>query len=337
VKLLSEQDSLQLFCQHAYNSDSPPAAEEEQVKRLVERCGRLPMALEVGGRHLGQRSNKQGFFTDLEKELTSVYAAGRPVRLDGQRTLFAALRLSWNALDAKEQETLLDIAWFLKGQPWELVEMHSGYGVLERLCQFGLVKDVLMTNSLGAVQRIAAVHDTVSDFCSSSVGIGRHPRRIGLQTPSPIIQGDEVQQVRCHMLFNFLSNRCACKVITAGAHTDRQPWTTARYVAPHRRRGRGCSRLPGGLVAANKAQGASDGGLEVGGCIAWLAANLALDWGNCNTAKPALAADGGWHAYARGPGPSGGSLTSPCCLALLEAVFVLPRSKSSLFQSRGLK
>jgi hypothetical protein len=190
---LSGLDAMQLLCRHAYGSTSAPAAEEEQVKQLVARCGGLPMALEVVGMRLRLSKDKQRFFSNLEAALTAAYKNDAAGRKDGERTLFAALRLSWDALDAEEQEALLDITWFLKGQPWERVEAHCGYGVLDRLCQFGLV-------SRGVEQHTkrptATIHDTIVDLCSSVAGIGRQPRRMALRSCTRPMDAHDMEQVR---------------------------------------------------------------------------------------------------------------------------------------------
>jgi hypothetical protein len=175
---LSELDAMQLLCQHAYGSSTPPAAEEQQVKGVLARCGGLPMALEVVGSHLRQCSNRQRFFNDLSNAMADAYKHDSAERMDGDRTLFAALRLSWSALDGEQQEALLDITWLLNGQPWGLVEACCGYGVLGRLCRFGLVKQQDSTSIRGDL--VVAVHDTIVAFCQDSGegGVGRNPRRV---------------------------------------------------------------------------------------------------------------------------------------------------------------
>jgi hypothetical protein len=192
AELLSEEEAVQLLCRHAYaGSSSPPAAEAEQVKRVVERCGGLPMALEVVGRHLGQSTNRQRVFGDMENSLSSAFRKDKALRRDGERTLFAALKLSWKELDAEEQEALLDIVWFLKGLPWEVVESHCGSGDLARLWRFGLVKQA-PTEEMYRIE----VHDTIVAFCrdSSKHGIGRPPCRAA---------GDDACDEVCHVHINM--------------------------------------------------------------------------------------------------------------------------------------
>jgi hypothetical protein len=195
--LLPDVHAMELLCQHAYRCGVAPAAEEGRVKQLVARCGGLPMALEVVGRHLRQCKDRQRFFSDMANALTAAFNKDRAGRRDGERTLFAALQQSWDALEPEEQEALLDVTWFLQGQPWEQVEAHCGYGVLDRLAKFGLVKEQEDAWS----GPVATVHDTLVDFGSSACGIGRQPRRMTLRSCSRLLSAGELDQVRrvaCH-------------------------------------------------------------------------------------------------------------------------------------------
>jgi DNA polymerase III delta prime subunit len=192
--LLPDQDALQVLCQHAYGSNVPPAAETEQIDQVVAWCGGLPMALRVVGRHLRQRRDSRGrFFNDLAAARKSAYKEGRAGRRGSETTLLAALRLSWDALDAEEQEALLDIAWFLKGQPWEQVEAHCGQGVLHRLSRLGLVTREAHWDSS---QPIASVHGVIVDFgCSACGGVVGPPQHMALHPSSREPTADELEQV----------------------------------------------------------------------------------------------------------------------------------------------
>jgi tRNA A37 threonylcarbamoyladenosine biosynthesis protein TsaE len=179
---LPESDAMQLLCQHAYGSSMPPAAEEQQLQQVLARCGGLPMALEVVGRHLRQTSNtvRKKFFDALDIAMAAAFTKDQAKRMGGCRTLFAALRLSWDALTYEEQEALLDITWILEGQPWEQVDAHCGYRVLDRLCRFGLVKKQASPHVWGG--DTVAVHATIVAFCkdTSSCFIGRSARRLAV-------------------------------------------------------------------------------------------------------------------------------------------------------------
>jgi hypothetical protein len=236
--LMSEQDSLRLFCKHAYGTDLPPAAEEADVKRVVERCGGLPMALEVVGRHLAQSSSRPKFLADIDEALPAVYTKDESAKLDGERTLFGALRLSWDALQVDEQEALLDITSVLAWQPWELLDCHCGYGVLDRLCRFGLVKapadkwlmevpadKLWLWNMLGATS--VTVHDATAAFC-------RDLNK--LRTDGQIIMDDyEARQVRyCKNLKSPLRQVLASIPCTGSSahHADERGGQGARLASP---------------------------------------------------------------------------------------------------------
>jgi tRNA A37 threonylcarbamoyladenosine biosynthesis protein TsaE len=178
MECLSDQEALELFCKYAYHgSTSPPPSDAAAVKQVVARCGGLPMAVEVVGRHLGAlRTNKHVALNSISKALP--HAFGK-VKAGAHKTLFAALELSWSALDEGEQEALLDIVWFLRGREWELVETYceSDYGALDRLCELGLVKQHCKANTSGNVGGVvAAVHDTVVEFCKAHVQLQRGQR-----------------------------------------------------------------------------------------------------------------------------------------------------------------
>jgi hypothetical protein len=207
ARLLSGSESLQLFCQHAYGSTEPPADDQEQVRGAVARCGGLPMALEVVGRHLRLSRDRRGVFKEVEAAFASAYAKDRAERKDGERTLFAALRLSWDALDAEEQEALLDIAWFLNGRNSDWVAAHCGYGVLDRLCRLGWVTRWLAGYDwrFHCFTYVATVHDTISELCRSDVGISRHPRRLMLTCSSGMRKLGELQeQVTVHSWIHLI-------------------------------------------------------------------------------------------------------------------------------------
>jgi hypothetical protein len=191
VKCLSEAQSIELFCRHAYGTSSPPGADRELVAAVVAKCGFLPMAVEVIGRYYSVRPSKCDFFDDLESTMVYAYRKQDSGLLVGEATLFGALRLSWSMLDLEEQEALLDIALMLKGQPWHWVQHHCGRPNLDCLRVLGLVKQQDCAYSEdSAVHKVATVHDTVAFFCSDADAIGRLPQRKAVNTSS------ELQQVR---------------------------------------------------------------------------------------------------------------------------------------------
>jgi hypothetical protein len=176
MEYLTARQSQELFCSHAYGSRSPPAADKKRVEDVVMRCGGLPMALEVVGRYLAGRTNQQRLWANLDRALADSFEFESSGRNEREQTLFAALRLSWDALCLEEQETLLAIVWFLKGRDWGLLQSYCEWGILERLADKGMVQQ--RPSNLAPASGAAAawdqgadayadVHDTIAAFCKS--------------------------------------------------------------------------------------------------------------------------------------------------------------------------
>jgi hypothetical protein len=161
--VLSEAESMELFCQHAYGSSCCPAKDQVAVSAIVARCGGLPLALEVVGRHLAETRDAWKFFRHIDDSLAYVYSHQRACRFERQQTVFEALSVSWDALDEEQRETLLDVVWFLQGQPRPLVESLCDPGVLEQLNRLGLVRWKQAEG--GAGKQLVVVHAVLMDFC----------------------------------------------------------------------------------------------------------------------------------------------------------------------------
>jgi hypothetical protein len=163
---LSEEEGTQLFCWHAYGRPAPLDEREAELAKLVwSQCGGLAMAVEVVGRHVARRDGqdpRQGYGTSIEELLPFLYSTEHASRLVNYSTVFATVQLSWDALGAEEQEALLDVVWFLRGQPWELVEACYGKGVLQRLKDLSFV-------SWSDSKRVE-VHPVIQAFCRVHVG-----------------------------------------------------------------------------------------------------------------------------------------------------------------------
>ncbi|KAK9842438.1 hypothetical protein WJX81_000035 [Elliptochloris bilobata] len=77
-------------------------------------CGGLPLSLEVMGAHLNGSHNQPEKWWDALVKLRGA----RSLRRKGDR-LFARLRISYESLDASEQQIFLDAACFFLGQAVE--------------------------------------------------------------------------------------------------------------------------------------------------------------------------------------------------------------------------
>jgi hypothetical protein len=167
MECLMEGEAAELFCRHAFGSSSPPAGEEERVQQVVARCGGLPMALEVVGRH--RRSmDRQQYRGRKEVPWLFVYHNERAGRLEEPQTLFGAIDLSWHGLDGERKEALLDIVWFLNGSEWDLVRLYCGGDILEDLRSLALVKQV-KDPSGGSQRHFVEVPNAIADFCRMAV------------------------------------------------------------------------------------------------------------------------------------------------------------------------
>jgi hypothetical protein len=219
---LSEVESVELFCKHAFPELAPaPSDWVEHVKQsrwasqilgVLKMCGRLPMALEVVGRYFAAIPDKAEFYESFQK----AYSTQKVDRKEAERTLYGALRQSWGILEPEEQEALLDIILLVRGgsgldrPDWGRLQHHCGSYVLYRLCALGLLKQ----QEYGYVE----LHDTVVFFCSDAAAIGCQPQR------EVIFSGEESQQVRGAP--RSASGKGHQRMVTAP--TGRGPWGRAR-------------------------------------------------------------------------------------------------------------
>jgi hypothetical protein len=181
MEFLSDLESNDLLCKHAFNGSSFSSLADEDkliVQALVARCGGLPMAVEVVGRHLAGVSNRRIFLSHVEEELAFAYGHVAAGRLEEKhRTLFEELQLSQAALDSGEKEALLDIVWFLQGQPWEMVGAYCSSQVLDKLHKHALV---LQHKEVGADR--VHVHQVMVDFCKLGAISSHEGQRLELDS-----------------------------------------------------------------------------------------------------------------------------------------------------------
>jgi hypothetical protein len=165
MPLLSTQQAKELLCKHAFCRDSPPAEKEVLVASIVSRCGNLPQALEVVGMQLACHKDDQAW-QNFDRALLTAFTTMQAERLGeaGNTTLYAAYSVSIDFLNEHQQQLLLDIAFFLVGQPWGALRAYTDYDcfTLKHLTQCALVKE-----EPGAVWLDSGVgmHDTIVEFC----------------------------------------------------------------------------------------------------------------------------------------------------------------------------
>ncbi|KAM7478690.1 hypothetical protein LguiA_026903 [Lonicera macranthoides] len=104
VENLSPYESLELFCQHAFNKECPDNGYEEQSGKAVHYCGGLPLACEILGSSLAKKSTNVWVST-LEK-----------LEVIPETRILNVLKISFDSLqDDHDKNLLLHIACFFVG------------------------------------------------------------------------------------------------------------------------------------------------------------------------------------------------------------------------------
>jgi hypothetical protein len=187
---LSDADSMELFCRHAtgqlvrgeglrsaksavlrraFGTSSPAEEEQQLLKDLVERCGGLPMALELAGKQLALLKDNEWheFFRAPADFLQGAY-----------NELFLRLAPCWDALTPDRKAVLLDIACLLQARSWLVVKCSCSAGVLADLQKLGLVRECSVSSDCGRQQQQGVeVHPAVADFCKMHIQDGQAAKR----------------------------------------------------------------------------------------------------------------------------------------------------------------
>ncbi|CAJ1933837.1 unnamed protein product [Sphenostylis stenocarpa] len=109
VKVLNDQESLELFCQSAFRKSFPETNYEYLSNRAMRCCKGLPLALNVLGSHLVGK-DFDGWKDALDRYEKSPHE-------DVQKVL----RISYDSLAPNEKNIFLDIACFFKGHRLEYI------------------------------------------------------------------------------------------------------------------------------------------------------------------------------------------------------------------------
>ncbi|KAJ0816746.1 putative P-loop containing nucleoside triphosphate hydrolase [Helianthus annuus] len=104
VKLLSNDEAIQLFSRHAYNEKDPVEYYEALSLRVVSYAAGLPLALKVLGSFLFDK-DKKGWMSTLDR-LTDI----------PETEIVEKLKISYEGLKTVEKELFLDIACFFRGK-----------------------------------------------------------------------------------------------------------------------------------------------------------------------------------------------------------------------------
>ncbi|XP_048129322.1 disease resistance protein L6-like [Rhodamnia argentea] len=151
LSCMNPDQSLQLFSKHAFRKDYPLDGYIDQSKRVIAIAGGLPLTLEVIGSLLC-RTKKEKWDLTLGK-LENVPHA----------TVQSKLRISYDALDIRQQHIFLDVACLLIGYDKDIV-VHfwdeskypeDAMEVLQNMCLIKIAEDnkVWMHDQLGDLGR----------------------------------------------------------------------------------------------------------------------------------------------------------------------------------------
>ncbi|XLS49652.1 hypothetical protein HN51_010329 [Arachis hypogaea] len=110
MKLLSDPESLLLFCWNAFKMRRPKANYEDLSNQAIHYAQGLPLALKVIGSNLINK-NLEEWKSALDK-----YEKNPP------KDIQSVLRVSYDCLEGNEKDIFLDIACFFNGKKWEYVK-----------------------------------------------------------------------------------------------------------------------------------------------------------------------------------------------------------------------
>ncbi|XP_061359121.1 TMV resistance protein N-like [Gastrolobium bilobum] len=145
---LNDDDSLELFCWHAFNMSGPAENYAGVSSRAVSYAKGVPLVLKVIGSNL-----KGGSLEDWEMELDK-YKKISNAEFQG------VLEISYNSLSELNQKTFLDIASFFKGERWEYVKR------LLKVCDFFPIIRVFASKSLITIDENGCLemHDLIQEM-----------------------------------------------------------------------------------------------------------------------------------------------------------------------------
>ncbi|XP_039167199.1 disease resistance protein RPV1-like [Eucalyptus grandis] len=136
MEVMSSDHALELFSRHAFNKDFPSYDYKELSREIVSATGRLPLAIEVIGSFLFDRS-QQIWKETLDKLSKAPH-----------EDVFGKLKISYDALTFEQKQIFLDIACFFIGEPmmcaiymWKDCDFFPDTG-LDVLVSMSLVKIV---------------------------------------------------------------------------------------------------------------------------------------------------------------------------------------------------
>ncbi|XP_031096328.1 disease resistance protein TAO1-like [Ipomoea triloba] len=149
VTVLRSEESLQLFCWHAFKDPNPLETFAELSNVIVSYAHGLPLALTVLGSHFRSRSSIQHWTNDFEK-----------LRKIPHEDILSILKISYDALDDDTQRIFLDIACFFGGEYiWkeDIVKILNACGFFAQSGVSTLIDRCLLKEDL-------CMHDLIRDM-----------------------------------------------------------------------------------------------------------------------------------------------------------------------------
>lgn len=129
---LSDEDGLLLFSRYAFRTSQPPEDYLELSRKVMHYASGIPLALKLLGSYLRKKD-----------ERTWKSALARLERFSDDEIYGKVLELSFEGLNSKEKDILLDVACFFKGEDVELASLvweacgflsHDAISVLSDKC-----------------------------------------------------------------------------------------------------------------------------------------------------------------------------------------------------------
>ncbi|GMI64954.1 ADR1-like 1 [Hibiscus trionum] len=175
VELLSEDESMSLFCHSAFGQNSiPPTANATLVKQIVDECKGLPLALKVIGASL--QDQPEMYWINARKKLSR----GEPIGESHENKLLNRMAISVECLKKKVRECFLDLGSFPEDKKIPLdvlvnmwVEIHNideeeAFSILMELSDknlLTLVKDARAGDAFCSYYEICVTqHDVLRDL-----------------------------------------------------------------------------------------------------------------------------------------------------------------------------
>ncbi|KAI9079929.1 hypothetical protein K1719_038175 [Acacia pycnantha] len=178
VNALNFEESLELFCRHAFNQKYPNMGYEELSKMTVVIAQGIPLALKVLGTHFHSR-DKAYWESELSK-----------LKMYPHKQIQDVLKISYHGLDLMNREIFLDIAFFFIGEKKDKITRGL------EACGFCAVSGIqyLIDNALIKLDRYGriAMYDLIREMAEQIVR-GESMRH--LERRSRLKDADEIYDV----------------------------------------------------------------------------------------------------------------------------------------------